>query len=184
MRRSRLPGQGQFVLQPIDGDYRVRADEFQPEHHAQSHAAQAEDGCCGAGLHPGGVHHRADTGHDCAAEQCRHLKRIRLVDFYQRLRRGHGELRVAGHTLVMVDRLASAHAEAPTPVQQPASDCRLIGRLAKWRAAHGAHRTPATARNERKHHVIVRLEPLHAGADVADNAGRLVPHHHRHRARA
>ena len=44
--------------------------------------------------------------------------------------------------------------------------------------------TNKTILKYKKHHVIVRRKSLHAGADVADDPGRLVAHHHRHRARA
>ncbi len=85
---------------------------------------------------------------------------------------------------MMVHLRPVAHGEAPAAVQQLTGDGRLVGRLAQRRTADRAHRAAATARHEGKHHMIIRLQPLHPGTHVADDPGRLVPHHHRHRARA
>ena len=83
---------------------------------------------------------------------------------------------------MVVDVLPVA-VEALAPREQRAGAVRGSARLAQGRASLRARQAMAAARHEHHDDVVALLEVVDAGADLLDDARRLVAERHRHRPR-
>ncbi len=155
---------------------RAGAAQHRPLDDVQPHAAATEHRDGLAGAHLGGVHRRADAGHHTAPDQASAVERHLLGNLDARRCAHHralGERRHARHArdvdaVLLEHRLLAGHRAADA-------------RVAKMIAAGDAVVALPAVFDPGKHHVVARLQVLHAFADFLDDAGAFVPEHDRRR---
>ena len=91
----------------VDGDDALRLRHDQSLDHAQSDAAEAEDGGDGAWPHFRGIQNRADAGGDAAAEQADFVERRSRIDFRHGDFRQHGVFGKRRRAHVVQNRFAA-----------------------------------------------------------------------------
>ncbi len=173
----------QLVVGQVDGDDLPRAGGLRADQRRQADAAEADHRDRRADAHLRGVDDRADAGEHRAAEQRGFVERHGRVDLHERVPRDGrvlGEHRAAE---VMVQRAAAARAGAarrtaacrrrwpPRPARTAPAGLRRTVRSGR----SSARRPPRRGRRRRR--------SVTPGAELLDDAGRLVAERHRHRPR-
>jgi hypothetical protein len=117
----------------VDADDHVGAGEPQALDHVEADAAEPEHDRLGAGLHLGGVDHRADAGGDAAADVADLVERGVLAHFCDRNLGQHREVR-EGRAAHVVVQLLALEREARGAVRHQALALRGADRGAEVRS--------------------------------------------------
>ena len=171
-------GQLQALLGQVDADDPLGSLQPAPRDRAQADHPGAEHDARRAGLHPGGVHRRAQSRGEAAREQAGAIERGLAIDLGQR---DLGDDRVLGERRgahEVPDRLPPAR-QPRAPVREVALVLLLADRQAQVRARAAAVDALAALRREQRHDVVADLEAGDSLAERLDHSCALVSEHGR-----
>src|SRR5882757_2457089 len=174
MRHAEFLGERFAFRIDVDADDLVGADEFRALNDIEADAAQAEYHDVGAGFHLGGIDDGADAGGHAAADIAHLVERGIFTNLGHRNFRKHGEIRKSRTTHVVMDHLL-ADGESAGSVGHDALSLRGANRRAEIGLLREAGLALAALRGIERNDMVAFLDRCHAGSDIDDDAGSLVP---------
>ena len=148
-------------------------------HRGEPDAAEAEDRDGVAGPDARRVEHGAGAGDDRTAEERRDLERNGGIDDDRRSAVDDDPLREGRDAEVVMDG-GAVRREAVAAAEQPSLAVGGRRGSAEDRLAARALGTQSAARHEREDDVVALVDVADSRSDRLDDAGCLVPEHHRH----
>ena len=169
MGRAEFAGEGELVLDGVDGDDLARAGDPRALNGGEADAARAVDGDCRAGLDGGGVERCAGAGHHAAADQRGLVERHVVAHMDERVFVDERVLSVGGEVGELGDGLA-----VPGEAGVFVGAALHLGAAAQVGASAEAVFAVAAEDGEAHDHVVAGAEVLHQRADLGDDAGGFV----------